>query len=289
MSNSNEPRREHPSTYFVQDRSNEDELARLRIQDQALTASMGGVLPEITDSNSLRRVLDVGCGSGSWVIEAARTYPTMSLIGVDISAHMIEYARTQATAMGVAERVEFRVMDALRMLEFPASYFDLANLRLSASFMRKWDWPKMLSELQRITHRGGIIRVTESDIVHQSSSPAVTHLYEMFQRALAQAGHLFEPETTGITSHLVPLFTQHGIQDVQTKVYVLEYRAGTTQGQEYYENLRHFFRTIRPFIQKWGCLSKDYDEIYKQALEDMQQSDFRSIWTLLTVWGKKPS
>jgi ubiquinone/menaquinone biosynthesis C-methylase UbiE len=155
--------------------------------------------------------------------------------------------------------------------------------------MRKWDWPKMLSELQRMTYPGGIIRVTESNIIHQSNSPAVTELYEMFQCALAKAGHLFEPKTTGITSHLMPLFIQHGIQQVQTKVYSLEYQAGTSQTQEYCENLRYFFRTTRPFIQKWGCLSENYDAIYKQALDEMQQKDFHSVWTLLTVWGEKSS
>lgn len=285
MANSGEPKREHPSTYFVQDRSNEDELSRLRIQDHTLTISMGGVLPELPDPGLFRRVIDVGCGSGTWVIDAAQAYPDMSLVGIDISVRMIEYARSQATEQGVGGRVEFRVMDALRMLEFPPNSFDLANLRLSASFMRKWDWPKMLSELQRITRPGGTIRITESDIVHQSNSPAVTQLYEMFQCALAQAGHLFEPTTTGITAHLVPLLTQHGVQEVQTKVHSLEYRAGTPQGQEYYENLRFFFRTIRPFLKKWGCLSEDYDTTYQQALQQMQQADFLSVWTLRTAWG----
>ncbi|GAC1502859.1 MAG: hypothetical protein NVS2B12_12940 [Ktedonobacteraceae bacterium] len=280
-------RREHPSTYFVQDRSNEEELNRLRIQDHTLTVSMGGVLPEQPDAALLRRALDVGCGSGTWVIDAAQAYPHLSLVGVDISGRMVEYARTQAIARGVSDRVEFRVMDALRMLEFPHNYFDLANARLSASFMRKWDWPKMLSELQRITRSGGVIRVTESDIVHQSTSPALTQLYEMFQCALERAGHLFEPSTTGITAHLAPLFKQHGVQQVQTKVYPLEYQAGTAQGQEYYENLRYLFHTIRPFLQKWGCLSESYDAVYQQALAEMQQDDFRSVWTLRTVWGHK--
>jgi hypothetical protein len=49
MSTPTDPRREHPSTYFVQDRSNEDELTRLQLQDQLVTASMGGVLPEQPD------------------------------------------------------------------------------------------------------------------------------------------------------------------------------------------------------------------------------------------------
>ncbi|MBV9232223.1 MAG: hypothetical protein JOZ18_23140 [Chloroflexi bacterium] len=77
MSNPTDPRRENPNTYFVQDRSNEEEAIRLRVQDQMTTAGMGGVLPEQSDPTAFQRVLDVGCGTGNWLIEAAKTFPTM--------------------------------------------------------------------------------------------------------------------------------------------------------------------------------------------------------------------
>jgi len=86
-----EPKREHPSTYFVQDRSNQDELNRLQIQDHMLTTSMGGVLPEQPDPTLFHRVLDVGSGTGGWLIEAAKAYPSMSLlVGVDASLTYVE-------------------------------------------------------------------------------------------------------------------------------------------------------------------------------------------------------
>src|SRR4051794_22352854 len=72
---------DNPSTYFVQDRKNKKELTRLVIQDQMVTAEMGGVLPEQADPAVFGRVLDVACGIGNWIIEAAKTYPTMSLVG----------------------------------------------------------------------------------------------------------------------------------------------------------------------------------------------------------------
>ncbi len=274
-------------TYAAQD--NEKELARLAIQDQALTVAMGGVLPEQPNPMALHRVLDVACGTGGWAIEAAKTYPTMSLVGIDISQQMIEYACTQAKAHQVNDRVNFRVMDALLILEFPAAFFDLVNLRFGISFLRTWDWPKMLSELLRVTRPGGIVRVTDTQIISQSTSSALLQLFEMMQSALFQAGHLFTQEHTGMTSHLARLLNQYGCQQVQTKAHVMEYRAGTAEGKAFCEDMRLVFQTVRPFIQKWGYASKDYEAIYQQALEQMRQPDFHATWNMLTAWGSKPS
>ncbi len=279
----NENRR---GTYAAQD--SEKELARLTIQDRLMTTAMGGVLSEQADPSVFHRVLDVGCGTGGWLIEAAQTYPEMSLVGIDISKHMIEYARTQAEAHHVYDRVKFRVMDALLILEFPAGYFDLVNLRFGVSYLRTWDWPKMLSELLRVARPGRVVRVTECEITPQSNSPALTRLCEMSQCALYRAGHLFTQESTGLIDHLPRLLNQHGCQQVQTKAYALEYRAGTAEGEAFYEDMKLLFQTVRPFIQKWGCASKDYEVIYQQALEEMRQPDFLATINLLTAWGSKP-
>ena len=123
-----------------------------------LTAKMRGVLPEQPDPKIFKRVLDIGCGTGGWLIEAAKTYPSMSmLVGVDVNSQVLEYAQTQATAQGVGDRVQFQAMDALLMLEVPASYFDLVSQRLGISYLRTWDWPKLLSEYLRVTTPGGVI------------------------------------------------------------------------------------------------------------------------------------
>lgn len=289
MTNPLQPgRNEYSGTYFVQDRQNQREMRRLIVQDQMLTRAMGGVLPEQPDPTAFRRVLDIGCGTGGWLLELAETYPTMSLSGIDINRNLIEHARQQAQVRNVAERTEFRVMDALLILEFPPAYFDLVNLRFSISYMRTWDWPKMFSELLRITRPGGVIRITDNDILHRSNSPALTQLDEIAICALYKAGHLFEQEGTGLTAHLAHLLKQHGCQQVQTQPYALQFQAGTEAGQAYYEDMAHVFQTTRPFIQKWGCAPADYDVIYQRALQEMQQPDFHSAWNLLTAWGRVP-
>ncbi len=279
---------DNPSTYFVQDRKNQKELTRLANQDRMITTAMGGVLPEQPDPTIFHRVLDVACGTGSWAIEAAQTYPEMSLVGIDISQRMIKYACAQAKAHHVDDRVEFRVMDALGPLDFPAASFDLVNLRFGLSFVRTWDWPKLLTELLRITRAGGVVRVTDCALVHQSNSPTETQILKMAQCAFYRAGHLLTDESTGLIDHLPWLLYQCGCEGVQTKAYAIEYRAGTSDGEAFVEDMRLGAQTARPFFQKWGCASENYDIICQQALEEMRQPDFHATWNQLTAWGSKP-
>ena len=281
----NPSRGERPSTYFVQDRSNEEELSRLQIQDRMVTAGMGGILPEQPDSTIIESVLDVGCGTGGWLIEAAKTYPSMSrLIGVDISKRIVDYARKQAEIQQVSDRVEFHVMDALLKLEFPTGYFDLVNQRFGWSYLRTWDWPRLLQEYQRVSKPGGVIRLTESNIV-ESNSPALTRLNELILDALFRAGHFFAQESSGVISELVRLMKQYGVKNVQTDTHVLQYRAGTPEGQHFAEDIRIAYRTFVPFLRKWTRVPEDYEAIYQQALLEMQQPHFVATWTLLTAWG----
>jgi ubiquinone/menaquinone biosynthesis C-methylase UbiE len=284
-----ETHQEHPSTYVVQDRANETELIRLNLQDQMLTTSMGGVLPEQPDPAAFRRILDVACGTGAWLIEAARTCPQMSLlIGADISKHMIEFASSQAEYQKVSDRVEFHTMDALRMLEFPNGYFDLVNQRLGMSYLRTWDWPKLLQEFIRVTRWGGIVRLTESDVLIDSSSPALMRSNEIFLHSLIRTGHLFSPDRLGIINALPSLLSRHGFTHLQTYPYLLEYRAGTPAWQPFFEDMKRIMQTFAPFARKLGNIPEDAEDLAQQAIEQMQDPNFVAIWRMQTVWGTRP-
>jgi len=280
-------RREHPSTYIVQDRDNHDEFTRLQVQDQMLTASMGGVLPEQPDPTSFKRVLDIGCGTGGWLIETTKTYPNMAqLFGIDISGKMLDYACNQAKTNQVSDRVEFVVMDALRMLEFPTGFFDLVNMRFAQSWIRKWEWPKLLQEAQRVCKPGGVIRFTELDLSVESSGPAFNRIvHHLLIQAFHQAGHYFTPNGDGITAHLAGLMHQHGVQNVQTRTHTIEYHAGTPEGQLFIEDMKLASQTVLPFMRKWTRVPDDYEVIRQQMLVEMQAPDFVATWQVLTAWG----
>ncbi|MBV9228893.1 MAG: class I SAM-dependent methyltransferase, partial [Chloroflexi bacterium] len=164
-------RNEDPGTFFLKIKRNQEEILRAQREDQMLTRAMGGPLAEQVDANVFAHALHIACGSGDWTIEAAQRYPRMSLVGIDTNPHILDYARENAAAAQVAERVRFQVMDALRPLDFPAASFDLVNLRLGVTFIRIWEWSELIAEMLRVTRPGGVIRITEPQIVHQNKGP----------------------------------------------------------------------------------------------------------------------
>jgi ubiquinone/menaquinone biosynthesis C-methylase UbiE len=283
-----EPYQERPSTYVVQDHSNQEELQRLQLQEHLVTVALGGVLPEQPDPTRFHSVLDMACGTGGWLIELAKTFPTISqLVGVDISKRMIDAACAEAEAQQVHDHVEFRLMDALRLFEFSENRFDLANLRFAVSFLRTWEWFQVLRELQRVTRPGGVIRLTEADLPDQSSSPALLHLFRLLAQAYSQAGKYFRPQANGVAADLAGLLEQQGLQHVQTQVYRPEIRRGTVEGQLFCEDMRYLFRTNVPFLRKWTRVPDNYEELYQQMLAEMQLPDFVVSNQTITAWGSK--
>ncbi len=280
----------HPNTYIVQDQSSQDELTRVDEQDRMYNEIVGGVLPEQPDPSRFQRVLDVGCGSGRWLVETAKTYPTISqLVGVDISVKMLEYAQAQAETAGVSDRVKFQTGNGLIALDFPEAFFDLVNMRLGMSWVRKWDWPKLLHEYQRVAKPGGMIRITEVSIPEpENRFPATARLMELICQAFYQASHFFAPGPDGVIAHLAEQMSKHGIIDVQTRVYDISFHKDPQTRHAAVNDVQRLGRTFAPFIRKWVEFSDDYDALYRQVVQETQQPDFELSTRLLTAWGRTP-
>lgn len=279
---------ELPSTYIVLDRPNPEELTRLTIQDRSITTLMGGVLPEQPNASAFHDVLDIACGPGGWVIQAAQDYPTMSLVGIDISKQMITHANKQAEQHHLTDRVTFRVMDALHKLDFSAASFDLVNMRFASSFVRTWEWRSVLAEMQRVTRPDGVIRIIDTENRGQCSSQALLQFWAWLEQAMTSAGYYFEDKKTTLTGHILTLLAQFRCSQIQTQAIDLEYQAGTPECQAFYDVVRSSFRTLRSFLQRRGRLPKDYDAICQQALNEIKQPDFHATWRLQIIWCKPP-
>ncbi|MEU9234333.1 SAM-dependent methyltransferase [Streptomyces subrutilus] len=60
------------------------------------------------------RLLDLGCGSGTWLTRALAARPDLRADGVDSDAHAVAAARRAAEEAGLADRIAFHAQDAAR-------------------------------------------------------------------------------------------------------------------------------------------------------------------------------
>jgi hypothetical protein len=137
----------------------------------------------------------------------------------------------------------------------------------------------------RVTRPRGIIRLTEPDLIHETTSQALIRWQDLLVQAWYRAGHLFAAETTGITAHLPRILQRAGCGQIQTKTFALTFRAGTPEGESLYEDAYYLFQTARPFLQKWNTLPDDYHELSQQVLRDIRQDGFQASWNFQTIWG----
>lgn len=103
-------------------------------------------------------LLDVGCGAGEFLIEAAVSVADLRGVGIDASATMVSTSSARGREAGVT--VEFRTGDAHR-LDFPDASFDRVNC--SRVLVHLDDPQVALSEMARVLAPGGRVGISEPD------------------------------------------------------------------------------------------------------------------------------
>ena len=98
------------------------------------------------------RLVDIGTGSGLVAIKAAARFDDVAVLGIDQSIEMLDQARANAEAEGLAGRVTFQAMDA-ENLDIEDSSMDLVT---SLYVIRHLPNPKKAAaEIFRILKQGG--------------------------------------------------------------------------------------------------------------------------------------
>jgi SAM-dependent methyltransferase len=118
------------------------------------------MLPDITD----RRVVDLGCGFG-WFSRWAAEAGAASVLGIDLSANMLE----RAAADTDDSRISYRRQD-LEVVDLPANTFDVAYSSLALHYLA--DLHRILATVRRSLVADGVFVFSiEHPIYSAPSSP----------------------------------------------------------------------------------------------------------------------
>lgn len=124
-----------------------------------------------------KSVLVVGCGIGLTPCYLAKNYDCQ-VVGVDLSAKMVEWSRKRAERKRLTDRVELRVADA-QELPFDTGRFDAVLIESVNAFVP--DKPRAFSEYARVTCSGGYVGVNEGTWV---KFPPPKELAEFIERIM---------------------------------------------------------------------------------------------------------
>ena len=275
------------NTYFIE-ADREAELARLIVQGRQLTKDMGGLWPDQVDVSGVHDILDLACGPGEWVLDLARHYPAMSVMGVDIDEKMIRYADALVETTQ-QDNASFEVMDITKPLPIPDQSFDLINARLLAGVLPRTGWPNLLRECWRVLRPGGRVRLSEIESPITTSA-SFERLNRMVTLAMQRAGYGFSPDGyhIGLVMMIEPLLVAAKFSRTQTRACPISLLKGSTAHQAHYENVQILYPNLKPLLLKTGVTDEqEFASLYQQNLHEMQSDGFHGLVLALTAWGVK--
>ncbi|MBA7639640.1 2-methoxy-6-polyprenyl-1,4-benzoquinol methylase [subsurface metagenome] len=114
------------------------------------------VLSQLKLYNLKDSLLDVGCGSGNLIIQVAKKYPSLDLIGVDLSSEILELAKKKAVENNLNDKIVFKI-GSVESLPFPDKSVDFI---LSTLSLHHWEDPKQaFEEIFRVLTDGGVLLI----------------------------------------------------------------------------------------------------------------------------------
>ncbi len=105
------------------------------------------------------RMLDVGCGTGTLAVLAARQGARVTAF--DVSPGMLAVARRKIAAASLAEKIELRRMGLGRMDHLPAASFDLLTATLVFSELSADEQDYLLHHAHRLLAGGGRLALAD--------------------------------------------------------------------------------------------------------------------------------
>ncbi|KAK3299596.1 S-adenosyl-L-methionine-dependent methyltransferase [Chaetomium fimeti] len=104
------------------------------------------------DMNNVKKVLDIGTGTGIWAIDFADQYPGVEVIGTDLSPIQPGW---------VPPNLQFEMEDATQAWTFKEDSFDFVHIRYM--FGSVVDWDALFAQAYRVLRPGGYIESLEAD------------------------------------------------------------------------------------------------------------------------------
>lgn len=267
------------------------EIARLLVLERRRIERAGGLFAERTNGlDDFERVLDIMCGTGTWALNVAQTYPEIDVYGLDRQECLAHYANEQARARMLGNVYFSQLPESAPMLHFADDSFDLVNVNYLFVILRPHEWSLFFQECLRVTRPGGYIRVFEQDW-GMTNSPTIEKLADLFLRGLKKVNLGLSPNGRyiGVLPLLPSFLTQAGWIDIQRRVLIDDYLPGAGPANNAQQAITLMANSMRDItLQQKMAAPEEYEALLAQAVNELDSEDFASLLLLVAFLARKP-
>jgi ubiquinone/menaquinone biosynthesis C-methylase UbiE len=262
--------------------SDDAEVNRLDFQHFMLRYALRGNF--LAPLRNPRSILDVGCGTGRWVREIAGHFPAANVVGVDIAPPPEASASGPAYGANEPRLGNYAMVqaDVMQDLPFADTTFDFVHQRLLFLAIPTAQWPRLMTELVRVTRRGGWVELVEGSAVPPESGPAMQMWGQWLSVASAKRGIDFA-QGSQIGQHLM----QAGLDNVrQHEVRMQAGRQFGRLGAMLEANYMGILHAVKPQIVAAGMTAAEsYDAAIAAIRGEIAEG--RCFWHAYIAYGQR--
>lgn len=145
------------------------ELANLDIWDNMFFESIWGSPTVYNFPTPPAHVLDIGCGTGWWIMNMARRWPDTTFIGFDI-AEIQPYLPSYEHFADIADRITWINGNFLDVFPFPDDHFDYVRACRAALAIPEDEWQWFLEGIWRIMKPGAVLEIIDEDLIFPNAT-----------------------------------------------------------------------------------------------------------------------
>ncbi|KAL9538393.1 hypothetical protein MBANPS3_010963 [Mucor bainieri] len=240
------------------------------------------VKPNQNDKYSTR-VLDVGCGPGTWILEMASEFPFTEFHGIDIRAMFPTTIKPS--------NAKFIQHDFLQSnLPYGDSSFEFVRMRLMLVFITEQQFFHLLSEVRRILKPDGYFEILDCE--YQIHRPGILcdkilnrQIPQSLRKKLGTIDHM-------PSHHVSTALTLHGgFVNVHQRRIHIPIGWGGQLGEVHAQNLQSYLLSIHPDIKQDLSTANgndvDIDTLLTEAVKECTVRQSHVYW--FACYGQKPA
>jgi SAM-dependent methyltransferase len=259
-----------PTDTYILPRTRQEQ-DRLDLQHFALRQLLG--TPFLAPVQHPRAILDVGCGTGLWLREAAHRWPHARLVALDKDLSLLR--------LPPPPHCQLFQVDLLAGLPFPDASFDYVHQRLLGAAIPLTAWPGVLEDLVRVTRPGGWLEVVEATDRMANEGPRQAQVRQWLERLAARRGlHLEAP--LEVPEWLRALGLEPEVQPFRAPLF------GKRQGAPLFRrDLQAALRSVAPMLARLNQVPLEQVEEMLRGLPG-EWEQYRTAGAGLAVWARRP-